>query len=371
MSTEIVEYSKTESALAGLRERYSVSVWVVDTHEKMMLAKKARAEIREWRLSLESERKRIKAPALERCKSIDAEAKRITEELEKLEEPVDSAIKTEENRQKQEKEREARAEESRIAEAQKQISGIRENAVIMVGRPSKEIESVIDALDSRDVSRTDEFASVAIIAKTETIAKLHELHTAACAHEAEQAKVAAERAELARLRAEQETRHAEEERKRLAVEAESKAKIEAEQKAARDRIVEEERQARIAREKADSEARALRAKAEEETARERAKVQAELDRIEAEKRAAREAVESVEREKRRQANELLDAREMIKAFISRFGSLKEFSAVTEAIRSYLGTIRQEPVRQRPDARFRCSRVGTSDGERARCVRNGG
>ena len=64
MTTEITEYSATEAALSELREKYQATTWVVDTPDRMAAAKYARADIRKWRLDLEAERKRIKAPAL-------------------------------------------------------------------------------------------------------------------------------------------------------------------------------------------------------------------------------------------------------------------------------------------------------------------
>ena len=83
---EIVEYSKTQAVLGDLRQRYEGVVYPVTTAKGMIDARKGRAEIREWRTGLEKERVRIKAPALERARLIDSEAKRITAELSKLEE---------------------------------------------------------------------------------------------------------------------------------------------------------------------------------------------------------------------------------------------------------------------------------------------
>ena len=325
MTTSIVEYRPTEAVLADLKDRYGTGeTWIVDTKDRMTVAKKARAEIREWRICLEAERKRIKAPALERCKDIDTEAKRITAELMKLEEPVDSAIKAEEARQREEKEKVERLEAERIAAGQAYIASIRDIAIGAVGMKSKDIEARIDALDAAPVTRNDEFASVALLAKQETIAKLHELFTAACAQEAEQAKVAAGRAELARLRAAEDARRNEE-----------AAKLEAEQRSARERMAEEERKARIAREAADSEARALRAKADEEARQERLAEQARLD-VERQKLAAkREKVEAVERERKRRAAELLDGREMLRTFVGRFGNVPEFIDIAWHIGQFL------------------------------------
>ena len=76
---QIVEYSSTAAALAELRSRYAAP-FDVATAKGMALAKEARAEVRGYRTALETLRKEIKAPALERCRLIDDEAKRITPE---------------------------------------------------------------------------------------------------------------------------------------------------------------------------------------------------------------------------------------------------------------------------------------------------
>ena len=78
MTTEIVEYSKTEAALADLAQRYKGVIFDVATLPGMMTARKGRAEIRGYRVALEKTRIEIKAPALKRTQQIDSEARRIT-----------------------------------------------------------------------------------------------------------------------------------------------------------------------------------------------------------------------------------------------------------------------------------------------------
>ena len=114
MTTEIVEYSKTEAALAILAESYRDVVYDVTTREGMAAAKKGRAEIRGYRVDLEKTRTEVKETALRRCQVIDAEAKRITTALVALEDPIDAQIKKEEQRIEDEKNAKARAEQERI-----------------------------------------------------------------------------------------------------------------------------------------------------------------------------------------------------------------------------------------------------------------
>lgn len=101
--TEIAEYSQTASALSDLRHRFLGVAFNVSTTKGMDEAKKARQEVKGYRTALENKRKEIKAPALERCRLIDDEAKTITAALLEIEEPIDQQIKAEEARKEAEK----------------------------------------------------------------------------------------------------------------------------------------------------------------------------------------------------------------------------------------------------------------------------
>lgn len=126
MTSEIIEYTKTEAALADLSARFKGIIFQVVTPDGMADAKKSRAELRTYRLDLEKTRKDIKAPALLRCQQIDSEAKRITAALEALENPIDEQIKKEETRKEDEKNAAARAEQARIMAEQQAIKDAEE-----------------------------------------------------------------------------------------------------------------------------------------------------------------------------------------------------------------------------------------------------
>lgn len=163
--------------------------------------------------------------------------------------------------------------------------------------------------------------------------------------DAEDTRIAAEKAELARqqdeLRMAQEA-HAELERL-------ARLKIEDQERESRMRIEEQERQARQVREVEEAKAKKLR-DAEED------RLKAERARLDAERRAAdevahaerkrqqdaefaaaallrkeREAEESRQREIRRKEAERMDAKEILSEFAARFGHLKEFEGVVDAI----------------------------------------
>ena len=92
--------------------------------------------VRSYRVSLEKLRVEIKAPALERTRLNDAEAKRITAELLAIEEPIDAVIKAEETRKAEEKAARERAEQARIAEIQNRIAAIRGAVTAAFNKPS-------------------------------------------------------------------------------------------------------------------------------------------------------------------------------------------------------------------------------------------
>lgn len=330
MTTAIAEYSATEAKLAELRQQYSATVWVVDTPERMLAAKKARAEIRKWRTDLESERKRIKQPALERCKQIDDEAKRITAELVKLETPIDESIKAEEGRKEREREEKARAEQRRIEAARADIDAISAIAAFMVGKDSVTIAVAIANLEQLQAERRDEFSDQSVAAKTSTLAKLRELLDAAHRQEQERERIRQEREELARLRAEQQER----ERAQAKADAEARAKIEAEEQAARERIAKADAEARALREQADKEAREIREREQARLDAEQAKIDAARKAETDKKRKADEDKAEKEREKKRAEQQRMDARELLQSFADRFGRLPEFARVTKAIADY-------------------------------------
>jgi hypothetical protein len=315
MTTAIVEYSPTEAALAELRQKYGATVWVVDTHDRMAGAKKARAEVRKWRTDLEAERKRIKAPALERCQAIDSEARRITSELLAIETPIDDAIKAVEQSRKREEEAKHQAEEMRVAKCRTEIERIRNlPADLAINNATPEvIQETGNALKALDIAWLADMMTEGEETRRVVLDKLRAMYTDAKSREEERARLAHER-----------------------------AKLEADQKAARDRIAEEERQARVVREKADSEARTLRAKADEEARQQYEKLRAERERLDAEHRAEQELkraeqakAEALEREQWEKAAERMDARSLLRSFVERYGALEEFATVTAAIVAYL------------------------------------
>lgn len=313
--TEIAEYSQTAAALSDLRHRFLGVAFNVSTTKGMDEAKKARQEVKGYRTALENKRKEIKAPALERCRLIDDEAKTITAALLEIEEPIDQQIKAEEARKEAEKAAKAEAERQRVAAIRTQIDTIKNHAAFAVGKSADAILKILSGVEGFEIGEDfQEFKPEAEQAKAETLDKIKALHEAQVQHESEQARIAAERAELTRLRAEAEAREreaaaaraeqerkdrearAEQERKdreaREAVEREQAAKLAAE-RAAHEAELKKQREAqeaelkaqREAQAKADAQARAEREAEEKRLADERA----EIARIQAEAKARADA----------------------------------------------------------------------------------
>jgi len=199
-----------------------------------------------------------------------------------------------------EKAAKAAAEQQRIADIRAQIDVFRNAPAQMVGKSSQEIGAIADRLSESVIGlgQFAEFTGECQVERDSAVQKLREMQSAQQAHEAEQARLAAEREALERQRAEL----AEQERRAAAARAEQEARdrvererVEAEQRAAQERAAavmrqqQAEHEARMAAQQAEidrQQADIARAKAEQERAeRER------QDAIEAEARAKREAEE--------------------------------------------------------------------------------
>lgn len=308
-SLAIAEYSPTAAALADLRGRLADVAYDLSTGKGMEIAKKDRAEVRGLRVALEAKRVELKAPALERSRLIDAEAKALTAELVALEKPIDDQIKAEETRKAAEKAAREAAEQAARAVIQERIDAIRNYVVIPAGVKAAGIYVSMQNLQATEITidAYGDRAGEATNIKADTLAKLQEMHAAAQALEAEQARMEAEREELARQRAEQEARD-KAERERLAAQqkaeaaklAAERAEFEKEQAAARAEAKAREDADRARRDEEDRKAREARSAEDKRIADARAA-------LEAEQRAIREAEEAKAAAARKAEQDALDA----------------------------------------------------------------
>lgn len=249
----IAEYNQTAAALAELQSRYG-RLFDVTTSKGMEEARKARAEIKGYRVALEKLRQEIKAPALERSRLIDEEARRITAELLAIEEPIDQQIKAEETRKAEERAAKARVEVARVAAIAARIAAIRNRIGTVANQPAAMMSAALEQLHALELApeEFEEFMPDARVALVETRAALESLLDERIGYEAEQARLKAEQEETqARLKAEWE-------------ELERLRKAEADRQAEQARMVEAARQVEAARLKSEREQQEAELKAQRE-----------------------------------------------------------------------------------------------------------
>lgn len=265
----LVQYTKTEAALAELRKKYKDATFDLTTTKGDKEARAARLELVTLRGVLEKHRKEFKKPALEFGQKIDAEAARITAEIKALETPIDEQIVADENRRAAEKAERERIESERIAGHQQRLAVMRSCATRAHGLPSARIANGIAQVEAITLGVTawEEFAEEAATAKDETLTAMRSMFDAAKAGEDEHARVEAQRLENER--------------------------IAADNRAAAERLAEQQRAL-------DKQAAALQAKEEAQRERIRAEEAARLEREAEAARKVREAAEEMAR-KREQA----------------------------------------------------------------------
>jgi hypothetical protein len=242
------------------------------------------------RSSVDEAYETVNRPMLETQRQARALRDEIKAAVLKLEDPVDAAIRAQEEAKQAERARKEQAERERIAGHQGAIEEIRMAVHAAAGRPSAEIAALVRQVQAVNPAEGfEEFRPLAERARTETLIRLADLLAAAQAQEAEAARLAEERAQLERQRVEQEAA-AKAERERLEAE---RAALERERAVAR---VEQEQREAAARAEAQREAEASAAEqrrldAEAAEARRAADAKAAAERAEADRQArlAREA----------------------------------------------------------------------------------
>ena len=236
----VVKYSRTEAALADLREKYAGKTFDLTTTKGDDAARAARLELKKLRTGLEAKRKEFKAPAIAFGKLIDTEADRITAEIKALEDPIDAQIRADEQRRETERLERERVVAARRAEFEAKIAAIRGYVAAAKGLPSERIAKGLTFVEGMAFGEEwAEFASAAAAAQGETVAALRDmLETVKAAEAAEAQRVENARvaADLAAQRKALEDAQAELDRRTAAIaEAERKAQ-ELEQAAEADRI---------------------------------------------------------------------------------------------------------------------------------------
>jgi colicin import membrane protein len=386
-TTKVAEYSPTEAALAKLRTEFAGAKYDVTTKDGNAAARKARHQLRSLRTALEDKRKEIKAPILVQAKLIDDEAKRITAEIVALEDPIDSQITAHEAAEEAKRAAALKAEQERVAVIEKRIADMERLPATLVGKSGVDLGLALDTLRAASPAAwAQEFLPKATAAHQAAIDLVQKMWSATVWQETEAKRLAEEKAELERKQAEARAveekakaeREAAEEASRLRIEEQERAarlareeadrqareQLEAEKRAAAAELAKKEAALKAQQDKLDAERRAKeeaehQAKLQAEREAE-AKARAERERIAAEEEQARqaklaeeerrrqeklaleqrqreeqEAREAAEREERRKAAELVDAEAHLQAFVDRFGHLTKFGWITDKIKHYL------------------------------------
>jgi hypothetical protein len=337
-ATRLVEYSATAAGLAELRSRIADVVYDVRSAKGMDTARTDRRECVKLRTKLEALRVELKAPALERSRLIDSEARSLTAAILALESPIDEQIKAEEQRKEAERAELARAEAARI-------EAIRGEIAALMRRPAESIRLTADGVKAEREkleadranpewpARFDEFAPEAIFARAAGIDFLTELEVRKREEEAESARIAREAAELAERQA-NEARQAEAlaalRREEAAIELAEREAQAAREREARDELwrreaavaAEEQRQAEA---RAEADRKAAR-EAEEKAVSERQAAAEEERRQAAERERSEAATRAAEHRKER-----LALRVSIRASMDGdpWSALREIAAICE------------------------------------------
>lgn len=302
-TTELATVPPKETALAVYSAPNGLEPWLQKIRDEVMSfvpdtsTAKGRAAIAsiahnvaKSRVALDDAGKKLVAELKEVPKLIDAERKRMRETLEALQEQVRRPLN------------EWQAKEDARVDAHKDVIAHIENTDT-AGMSAALIGAKIQDLDGLEINQElEEFEADAHRAKAAALVILRKAL-------ADQEQYEAEQAELVRLRAEKEAHEQKEREERIAREAAEAARIEAEQKAQRERDVEAQRvkdeQAAAAKREndlklaaAESERKADQAKRDQEEAEQRA----ERDRKEA---AARQeqAVEQARIDEKKRADD--------------------------------------------------------------------
>lgn len=214
VQTAITRMDKLSEGLKDLQQRFGGVVFDVKTSKGMAEAKSARREVAAPRIEVEKVRKEAKAPILELGRKLDAEAKRITEAIDKIEAPIAQQITAEENRIEAERQAKVRREEQRVADIQGRINDMR-SAVngALRARTAGEVARILADVEKVviDEELFAEFKDTAGLAKRESVEEITRIRDEIIAREKREAEAAAEaekvrkdREDFERHRAEQE-----------------------------------------------------------------------------------------------------------------------------------------------------------------------
>ena len=115
VSQEIAKFNLADAVIAQMKEQYQgIEIKGIDDKAGYKIAKEALSVVKKTRTSVEAKRKELKSDYLEIGRRIDGEAKRLTENILEIEEPLAQKIKVIDDEIQAEKERKERESEEKL-----------------------------------------------------------------------------------------------------------------------------------------------------------------------------------------------------------------------------------------------------------------
>jgi len=294
-TTEIREYDEFTAKIELMRDacNFLPDMEAEDGYEK---SKRVALDVGKVLTKLDAKRKEIKAPALDRCKFIDSEAKSIKQEIEGFQLPHKEAYKAMDELRKKREEKRKQGLLDRVTF----IADLPEN---MRDSHSSEVMAAMTDLQKNECLDFYDFTHDALNARKRSLDLLGQLYTS-------KSKQEKDAEELVRLKAESEARERKDREEAIAKKAAEDARIAAEQKAATEKAAIEKAEqaakqaANLAREAADlaeqREKEAVERAAKQKLEAEQAAKQAAIN---AEKAAKAQAEQAAADERKRIADE--------------------------------------------------------------------
>lgn len=285
---EITEYNEFEAKITSLEDTCNF-IPECKTEEGYDKSKRVSLDVGRVLTALEKKRKEIKAPALERCKFIDSEAKSLKDRIEAAQLPHKEAYKFIDDEKKL-------IEHERSTHITNRVNALLNIVASLHLDDSATVGIAIDKLIADEFLDCDEKTGFALIEKKRILLDLQELMES-------KFKSEKDAEELVRLKAESEARERKDREEAIAKQAAEDARIAAEKKAATEKaaIEKAEQDAREAADLAEKrEKEAVERAAKQKLEAEQAAKQAAID---AEKAAKAQAEQAAADERKRIADE--------------------------------------------------------------------
>lgn len=240
INAELVKYNLTDTAIQNMSEQYmALRIDGIEDKKGYKAVHEARMIVKGKRVQVEKTRKELKSDAMKFCKTVDAEAKRITEKLSPIEEHLSSEErrideeKAEIKRQEEQKAREEQERKERELRERLEQKRREEEERLAAERAKLEEERAKMDAERREMERQREQQRLKMKALADEIEAERRAFEEEKRRKEEEEKARVEAEEQARLQAEREERERKEAEERAKREAELEAKRKAEEEALR------------------------------------------------------------------------------------------------------------------------------------------